>query len=69
LKANVSLILIPIEVQGVRVNARKILIDDSLPAIQGLPHGDVPLGMTSDHEVIYLAETQCWMVFVDVWYI
>ena len=56
LKANVSLILIPVEVQGVRIDAREILIDHSLPAVQGLPHGDVSLGMPGDHEVVHLTE-------------
>ena len=69
LKTNITLILIPIEVQGAHVNARQILIYNSLPTIQGLPHGDVPLGMASDDEVVHLTETENRMIFINIWYV
>jgi hypothetical protein len=61
------MVLRPIKIDTEPVDARQILINDSLATIEGLPHGDIAIGMSSDDKVVHFTQAVHWVVLVHVW--
>ena len=48
------------------INARKVLVDDALAAIECLPHGDVAMSVPGDHEVVDFTQAVYRVVLINV---
>ena len=66
LKPNFTLVFVPIQVEQRLVNARQVLVDDPLAAVQSFPHCDVPDGMARNYKIVYLAKAVDWVVLINI---